>query len=222
MHSPAGRYNALALSYVLQQLKPDVIFEELPVHLHSIVYNDETLQLVEIDAIKMYLNYKDVHHIPVDTYLSSNTHYKHEQELSKAIANASDTNESTELRLHVKKCLELISQQGLPILNSDESEVLFAQQQRLEYEVFKQINDDRLLQLFRERKEIIDKREYEIINNIYRYSENNQFEQAIMFIGFGHRGTILKVIEKFEVKKELKLNWSLYQAHSIESAPNLY
>ena len=34
-----------------------------------------------------------------------------------------------------------------------------------------------------------------------------KYKQALMFIGSGHRKFIFKLIEQFEVQKELKMNW---------------
>jgi hypothetical protein len=36
-----------------------------------------------------------------------------------------------------------------------------------------------------------DKREYEMIKNIYNYSKENQYNQAVFLIGSGHRKSIV-------------------------------
>lgn len=67
-HSELGKYNAHALCEVIHSINPNVIFEELPEHLHSFAYKIRTSIAVEIDAVKMYLKHKAVDHIPIDTY----------------------------------------------------------------------------------------------------------------------------------------------------------
>lgn len=209
-HSELGKYNAQALCEVIHSINPDVIFEELPKYYHAIAYKAITSIAVEIDAIKMYLKHKIIEQIPVDTYKECETDIKDLEELHEGISNLGDFKESIERNLIINNHCKLIIQYGLSFLNSNENELLCKQEKCLQRKIVKRSNDNRLQQLERDCEEVVNKREYEIINNIYRYSECNQYEQAIMFIGSGHQSTILKVIEQFEEKEKLKLNWSFY------------
>ena len=59
-------------------------------------------------------------------------------------------------------------------------------------------------------KEVIEKREEEIIHNIYHYSKNNSYNQAILFIGSGHRKSMIKKINDCNMKECINVNWSVY------------
>lgn len=209
-HSPIGKYNADALCEAIHSINPNVIFEELPEHLHSVAYKFRTSIAVEIDAVKMYLKHKAVDHIPVDTYGECETCVSELEELHNGVSNLTNFKECVERNVIIGNHQRLISKHGLPFLNSKENELLWKQEQDLLHKIVERSNDDRLKQLERECKEIVNKREHEIINNVYRYSENNQYERAIIFIGSGHQSTIIKVIEQFEVNEILKLNWWLW------------
>lgn len=209
-HSEAGRYNAFSLYQAIQSINPDVIFEELPPHLYTMAYKRRESIAVEIDTIKMYLKEKVIDHIPVDTYKLSDDYYRKENERCQALSDARNTKEGAKLKVLTKRHLDLISQCGLSFLNSDENELLFNQEKQLEHHIIKQTNDDNLLQFELYRNEVINKREYEIVNTVYRYSEKNSYRQAIMFIGAGHQSTLLKVIEQFKTREKLELHWSLY------------
>jgi pheromone shutdown protein TraB len=59
-------------------------------------------------------------------------------------------------------------------------------------------------------KEVIDKRENVIIDNIYIYSEEHVYNQAILFIGAGHRKAMIKKIEERKAQEKIKINWILH------------
>ncbi len=209
-HSPIGRYSAHALCRVIHSVNPDVIFEELSEKDHTFVYKVRASVGAESDAIKMYLNHKAIDIVPVDTDEECERYLKHHDEMYKGIANLGDSEENTQRNVIIDNHRKLISQQGLSFVNSEESELMWKQEQDLLHDIIEMSNDARLKQIKSEYNEINDKREYIIINNIYRYSQSNNYERAIMFIGCGHRTTIIKVIEQFEERESLKLDWWLY------------
>ena len=55
-----------------------------------------------------------------------------------------------------------------------------------------------------------NKRENEIIKNIYNYSIENQYLQALVLIGSAHRKSIFEKIEKYKRQENIKLNWTFY------------
>jgi hypothetical protein len=209
-HSELGKNSASALCEVIHSISPNVIFEEWSEQNHARVYKIRESIAVETDAIKMYLQHNDIDQVPVDTYELDETDIKDQKELHTKVCSLVDIKEAVERNDIIKQHRELIIQHGLTFINSDENERMFKLEQALLRKIVELSNDDRLRQLEYECDALNIKREYEIINNIYRYSESNQYERAIMFIGSGHRSSILKVIEQFELKEKLKLNWLFY------------
>lgn len=53
-------------------------------------------------------------------------------------------------------------------------------------------------------------RENEILKNIYNYFNENQFNQAVLLIGAGHRNGIRDKITILNLTEKLKLNWKFY------------
>ena len=72
------------------------------------------------------------------------------------------------------------------------------------------LNDDKLLETFKLWKDINDNRENEMLQNIYRYSQDRSYARAIFTVGSAHRKSIMQKIQEYETKEELKLNWSFY------------
>lgn len=66
------------------------------------------------------------------------------------------------------------------------------------------LGNERLNSIFKVEKEVIEKREHTIIQNIYKYSRENPYEQALLFIGSGHRQPIQPHIEEFDKREEIK------------------
>ena len=56
-----------------------------------------------------------------------------------------------------------------------------------------------------------DIRENAMLKNIYNYSKENQFNQAVFLIGTSHKKSIMQKITKYEKKSEVKLNWTMYE-----------
>lgn len=58
--------------------------------------------------------------------------------------------------------------------------------------------------------EQFDDRENAMLQNIYNYSKENQYNQAVFLIGAGHKRSIVQKIEEYQRFSEIKLNWTLY------------
>jgi pheromone shutdown protein TraB len=67
-----------------------------------------------------------------------------------------------------------------------------------------------LLNTYKIFNEVIDKRENAMIQNIYNYSKENQYNRAVFLLGAGHRKSIIKKILQCEKQSEIKLNWTIF------------
>ena len=98
----------------------------------------------------------------------------------------------------------LASEQGFEFLNSTESIELqermrlFEKNLLINNELNKAVNED------------INAYENSMMQNIYSYCRNNQFEKAIFMCGVAHRASIIKKIESFKSKEKVDLNWEIY------------
>jgi pheromone shutdown protein TraB len=72
------------------------------------------------------------------------------------------------------------------------------------------LNDENLFRIHRLEKEVIENREHEMLTNVYKFSEENPYKEAILFIGSGHRKSIFNLIKKYQAQNALKLNWVFY------------
>jgi len=109
----------------------------------------------------------------------------------------------------------MIIRNGFHFLNSDDCDELFDKIHIIEENVLLEINDARLSYQYKTEIELHDKRENEMLHNIYNYSKQYLFNKALFICGAEHRKSIMQKIQGYELKEKLKLNWTLYNASQI-------
>ncbi|MCL1933141.1 MAG: hypothetical protein FWF53_04950 [Candidatus Azobacteroides sp.] len=184
-------------------MHPDVIFEELSYE-DSFIYEAGYIPVtIEAKTIKRHMEKYPIEHIPVDTYEMTVTNIFMGYDI---IANNSV--EYTEL---VKEQLSMmICLYGYTFLNSSNCVEIFDRMHIIEGNVLLDINNAKLSYQYKLYNELHDKRENEMLQNIYNYSKLNQYENAIFICGAEHRKSIIQKIQEYERKETFKLNWVTY------------
>lgn len=202
-HIKFGKCNTDELYKIIEKIQPEMIFEELPFDVFDIIYtegwNPESMEAI---TIKRYLKKYQIEHIPVDTY------EKNEKDLFNGFDVIS--NKSVEYSDLFKQHLSMINESGYSFLNSDKCAELLDKMHIIEEKVLLEINDATLSHQYKSERELHDKREDEMLLNIYNYSKQYQFNKAMFICGSEHRKPIIQKIQKFESKESIKLNWTFY------------
>jgi hypothetical protein len=99
----------------------------------------------------------------------------------------------------VDRLVSLKSKHGFAFLNSDHNDVFIEKMYLLEKAVLTLLNNEKLFAIYSLRKKVNVKREEEILNNIYNYSKEHHYQQAILFIGSAHRRSMMEKIKKYEM-----------------------
>ena len=76
------------------------------------------------------------------------------------------------------------------------------------------LDDDELWAISNLEREVIDQREVEMLDNILTYSKDNGYSSAILFIGSGHKITIMDKIAGIVSNNEAGINWSFLEFQS--------
>jgi len=195
-HSEIGKCNSDELYKIIVSISPEVIFDERPSNC-----NPETL---EKKCIEKYLQNHNIEDIPVDIYVSPKS-----DELSMFTEFIKWCSEYKEI---INERELLIEQEGFDYLNSEIFFDLFEKKRNIE----KQLIDNNvfykndLLRIFNSFLEDIDTRENAMLKNIYNYSKENQYNQAVFLIGADHRKSIMQKSIEYEKMSEIKLNWTVY------------
>jgi pheromone shutdown protein TraB len=208
-HSEFGKCNSNELYNIIAAINPEVIFEELSPILFNFIYNSNSNNLTpdvvtEIKCVKKYLKNHNISHEPVDIdlrYISDK-----EQDWMFDAFEKYDAYKKIDYEQYL-----LAEKNGFDFLNSKKSMNLFEKQKIIKtniIEVDNQKNElSRIYQLFTLQDDI---RENAMLKNIYNYSKENQFNQAVFLIGTAHKKSIMQKITKYEKQSEVKLKWTMY------------
>jgi hypothetical protein len=202
-HRATGACTHFALYRIIETLSPEVIFEEIPLYAFDEYYRNKTRNSLETDTILLYLEKHQIEHIPVDYDIKmpqsfwDNNRYLFE----KIEAN------SSEYRKFIDWHTQYLKRYGFKYLNSIYCDNLWNDCYNAMKNTLQKLNDDRLFQIYKTWNDIKEKREIEMIKNIYSYSQKNIFNKGIFFIGAAHRESIMRKIQEYEKTAELTLNW---------------
>ncbi|MBZ4191567.1 hypothetical protein [Niabella beijingensis] len=202
-HRELGKCNSTELYKIIEEIRPDVIFEELPPDIFNIIYNEDwNPQSLEAITIKKYLRTYQIEHFPVDTC------EKNETDLFSGYDIISNRN--IEYLEFFKQHLSFISQHGYSFLNSDNCVKLIDKMHILEESVLLDMNDTKLLHQYKSDRELDNRRENEMLDNIYNYSKQYPYDRALFICGAEHRKTIKQKIQARERVEKSHLNWLFY------------
>lgn len=203
-HREIGKCNADELYKIIEQINPDVIFEELTPNLYDILYNKNMLAdsaPLEIKCIREYKQQHNIKNFPVDIEVNSTL----SNDVDRMFALFGNYDIYNQIEIEQKKKIEL---GGFDYLNSDEYSDLFKKQRSVEGEIVEEINKQQLNRIYKSFYNDMDFREIIMLNTIYAYSEEINYNQAVFLVGAGHRSSIIRKIAEYQLKEELKLNWT--------------
>ena len=204
-HLEDGRCNPTELYRIIESIQPDVIFEELCSDTFDVAYSDGCIpNTIEAKTIKMYLQNHLINHFPVDTYEFS------ESDMFDKYTMITE-NSADYLELLSKLYFSAVHF-GYSFLNSDECVEIIEKMHIVEDSVLSEINDAKISCQYRKWREINSKREDEMIRNIYNFSKQHQYNNAMFICGAEHRKPIMQKIQEIEKTSAIKLNWNFYNS----------
>lgn len=189
-HSENGACNVNELYKIIQNINPEVIFEELPPSAFNDYYVRKSKTNLETTTINKYLECHKIEHIPIDYEGAPDSIFKDNAFLHKRVES-----KSHQYRYAMDNHSLFVNRYGFKYLNSaqcvnDYKEVYNAIEEFLESE-----NDEKLVQIYKSWNDIIRKRDIEMISNIYKYCNNHSFNRGLFFIGAAHRESIIDLIQ---------------------------
>lgn len=202
-HRIHGKCNPGELYKIIDKIHPEVIFEELSQATFIEIYNGLYPPIsLEAITIKEYLIENQILHFPVDTYPINEADI-----FNGTNAIAGKSGEYVQL---YQQHANLIAQHGYSFINSEDCAKLLGSLKVIERLVLSELNDSRLLSEHQREKELDEKRENQMIQNIYNYSKKYKYSQALFICGAEHRNPIKEKLKKFKEKEEIELNWMFY------------
>jgi len=203
-HGDAGRCNYLELYNIIMQLKPEVIFDEIPPSLFDKNYNNMRNDKLETNAIKMYLLEYNIKHIPVDLDMIMPQSF---WDKNKYLFEQIEKNNSEFCRL-CDYDSQYTRQYGFNYLNSKYNININKDKDNEMEKTLKILDKKDLFEAYETWIEINEKRENEWILNIYKYCKENTFEKGMFFAGGAHREAVINKIKKYNETEDLNIKWN--------------
>ena len=209
-HEEVGFCTSNELYKIFETIRPDVIFEEIPPSFFNEYYVTKTRRNLESDTVLKYLEHHNIPHIPVDLDdVPSDAFFKDLEYMYNSLENLVDIN-GFNYRNFSNKNSMYIRMYGFPYINSNDSIAILNEIQDWTEKGLQMINDETLWKTFQEWLKVNEKRDNKMLQNIYNYSKEYTFNNAIFMVGFAHRKSIMQKIPEYEMNSELKLNWTFY------------
>lgn len=200
VHKEIGKCNSEELYKILQSISPDVIFleafENSYSQYHQMLFSQFGVyqERLEIKAIQAYSQNHAFEYVPVlDIGLSD--------EFEKKLEIVSQNIDYQRL---LDNYISVEKENGFQFLNSEE-QIAY---QELMRELENRIIDNTIMH--QKADESMDAYEHSMLRNVYTFCQDNSFKSAIFMCGAGHRKTITQKIKEYELKENIKLNWTFY------------
>jgi hypothetical protein len=206
-HGELGKCNSDELYKIFKKIRAEVIFEEISPSRYDAYYKENSVSTLETNAIKKYKQEHSIKNIPVDKNYDMNEIKKHFDNFSYLDDIFFNNMEYCNLW---EKNLEMTDLYGFEYLNSIKYTDLSEKLHHIEENIIKNLNDVELFNRYKIWINNINEREIEMIQNIYNYSKENNFKNAIFTVGAEHK---ISIIKKITDVKEEKINWKydIYQ-----------
>lgn len=205
-HTENGQCTSNALFQIIEQIAPDVIFEEVPPSKFDALYRGLLQNSLETHTIKRYLEKHPIFHVPVDTDINQITDTFTRSDYN-AIVNIF-RRDSSEYRELLNQRQLIADEMGFPYLNSNDWTLLSKRLDMLGEQIIKRFDNEELTKRYNDWLNILDFRDNEMISNIYKYVNANKCENGLFLVGVEHRRQIIDKIQEFEIKQSSKLDWN--------------
>ena len=181
---------------IFNDIQPDVLFEEISYELYITRYLKQGNEILEIQAIRKYLESNILKQVIVDTIEKNNKVLEQYERLMETMYKS---NSKIRDILYIMQTEE--AEKGFEYINSSKND----ENLKIIENVIVNSNDENIISNFNEWKKYNEKRDINMINNIYNYCQHNIFNNAIFLVGSGHRDSIIKIIERYETRN---INWN--------------
>lgn len=204
-HITHGKCNPDELFRIIETIRPEIIFEELPADKFEDIYfwgyNPISLEAI---TIKRYLEQYPIIHFPVDTFPKTQAELSFDAQI---ICDA-----SIEYQELSDQNLFKVKEYGYSFINSEECLNTLDKMRFIEETIVAEIAKDELQEEHNSEKRLHHNREDEMLANIYNLSTSHPYNKALFICGAEHRRPLIEKIKRYEIDSKLKLNWIFYGA----------
>jgi hypothetical protein len=107
--------------------------------------------------------------------------------------------------LNSKKCMEVFDR------------IKATERQLIEFSEFYKNELIRIYNLFHKEH---DTREYGMLQNLYKYTNENDYNQAVFLLGYAHRKSMKQKIKEYKKTEMIQVNWTFFQRSTLKHKNN--
>jgi hypothetical protein len=224
VHGENGKCNLNELTGIIERISPEVIFEELSQNQYEtlnyfyylyrhfgVVENFDKIDKLETKTILLYRQSHAVKHIPVDDTVDLPKNFI-DVDMKYLFEYVEQSNDYCQIQDSNKR---LLREEGFKYLNSDNCSNLYVTLDKITNSIVQQSKDERIINILKAWNELDEKRENEMLANIYKYCKANDFDKGLFLIGAGHRASIIAKMQKFNETEDVKINWNYSNYENI-------
>jgi hypothetical protein len=190
------------LHSIFEQLRPEVIFLEVPPDNYDEFFISCSRENLESKAVRLYRENNQVELVPVDIPTPDIRFFEDYKYLQRSVE--SNSRDSRRLLTWHRN---YIFDYGFAYLNSEHCRKMFADISADEIATIKMLADARLNEISQGWDKKNELREIEMIKNISDYSKKSPFERGVFLIGAAHRQSIIDRTSQSIDDHSNQINW---------------
>lgn len=215
VHEEVGLANVSELHAILERMRPEVIFLEVPPAAFADYYETCSRRNLESTAVRQYRAIHQVELIPVDLPTPDREFFENEENLRMSLRDA-----SPEYRQLMRLDCARVQMYGFAYLNSDYCSELWADAYREMATTLGRLGDPRLDDIYEVWREVLDLREEAMMENIQSYCARNSFAKGVFLIGAAHRQPIIEKARERSKVNSSRIEWDFTGCLSLFTRGN--
>lgn len=185
-HDERGRANVSELHAILERIRPDVIFLEIPFESDQGQVDIGKINNLESVAVQRYLKTRSVMLVPVDMPTPDESFFRDTENLFNEIEHF-----SYEYCYLVDQNRNRIVSEGFAYLNSESHCIYQVDVHKEVLRTLEKKSNKRLGEVYESWRHTMEIREVDMLSNIESYCGNNEFTRAVFLVGAAHRASIV-------------------------------
>jgi hypothetical protein len=202
VHGEKGLANIPELYAILERIRPEVIFLEMPSTAFIEYFDVGTRWNLESIAVRRYRDLHNVKLVPVDLPTPEEEFFKKNQYLHKKIED-----KSYEYRQLIDWHSRCVSLYGFSYLNSEHHGIFWSDLHKVILATIESLNDHRLVELNELWNKTMELRDKKMIKNVEEYCRQNAFEKGAFLVGASHRQSIIDKLMRQSLADSPKIRW---------------
>lgn len=202
-HEEEGPVTSSSLLAILERMRPEVIFLEIPAAALD-AYLDGTRSNLESVAVRRYREKREVALVPVDLPTPTAAFFRDRRYLFENVEKRSPDYRRL---MDSHRTNRLAS--GFSYLNSERCTKLWADVYQATLAALEELGDPRLLELYEAWVTKHERRDWAMLQRIEEYFSTQPFETGALLVGTAHRQSMIRTLRRASTAALPEIAWDI-------------